>query len=367
MKIYPFNAIYPNLELIASPDSFFGAVRENYSELYKYGFFHHSSDTAFYILEILLGDRLHTGLLTCFNIEDYTKGRIVKHEQTIASSEQTMLKLILQRGAMVKPVLLCHPVIKEISKEIQKHKKKNKPFLELTMASGANHYKIYQVKAKDGEPLAELYKSLVPKLYIADGHHRCSIAEKLLHLQGEKKEKDYSMVLAAVFPFDQLDILDYNRVVELPYTIKLTRFMAEVSKVCNIKALGSPSKPVRKHDLTMYIDEDWYQLTWKEEVLRKYKKEPAVLDAHVLDKEILEGILGITDVRTDSRVDYVSGDQGATRVAEKAHATNHHIGFCIYPVQFAELVKVSDHHGTLPPKSTWFEPRMINGMIVKSY
>jgi uncharacterized protein (DUF1015 family) len=278
-----------------------------------------------------------------------------------------MLKLILQRGAMVKPVLLCHPVLKEVAKEIQKQKKKHKPFLEITMASGANHYKIYQVTDKEGTELAQLYKSLVPKLYIADGHHRCSVAEKMIQLQGDKKDKDYSMVLAAIFPFDQLDILDYNRTVELPYHIKLTQFMAAVSKLCDINPLKSASVPVRKHDLTMYLQEEWYQLTWKEEILKKYKKEPAILDAHLLDKEILEGILGITDLRTDTRVDYVSGDQGPERVAEKAHASDHHVGFCIYPVKFEEVVKVSEHHGTLPPKSTWFEPRMINGMIVKAY
>jgi len=367
MKIYPFQAIYPNLELIASPESFFGAVRENYSELYKYGFFHHSGESAYYILEIELGDKKHIGLLTCFNIEDYTKGRIVKHEQTIASSEQTMLKLILERGAMVKPVLLCHPVLKEIAKEIQKLKKKHKPFLDIPITEGKKHYKVYQVKAKEGEALAELYKTLVPKLYIADGHHRCSIAEKLLNLQGTKKEKDYSMVLTAIFPFDQLDILDYNRTVQLPYHLKLTRFMAELSRICYIKPLTMATTPVRKHDLTMYLQEDWYQLTWKDDVLKKYKKEPAILDAHLLDKEVFENILGITDVRSDNRVDYVSGDQGAERVAEKAHASNLHVGFCIYPVQFSELVKVSDNHGTLPPKSTWFEPRMMNGIIVKSY
>jgi len=367
MKIFPFKAIYPNLELIASPDSFFGAVRENYIELYQYGFFHHSDDTAFYILDIQMGDRVHTGLLTCLHIDDYTKGKIAKHEQTIASSEQTMLKLILQRGAMVKPVLVCHPEMKDIAKEIQKLKKKHKPFLELNMASGVQHYRLYQVKEKEGAHLAELYKALVPKLYIADGHHRCSVAEKLLHRQGNKKDKDYSLVLSAVFPFDQLAILDYNRTVQLPYHLKLTRFMAEVSKLCDIHLLNSPSAPVRKHDLTMYVQGDWFQITWKEEVLKKYKKEPAILDAHVLDKEILEGILGIKDIRTDNHVDYVSGDQGPERVAEKAHVSDHHVGFCIYPVQFAELTKISDHHGTLPPKSTWFEPRMMNGLIVKSY
>lgn len=122
MKIFPFQAIYPNLDLIASPDSFFASVREDYIEFYQNGFFRHSNDSAFYILEIRTGDKVHTGLLACLNIEDYTKGKIVRHEQTLASSEQSMLRLLLQRGAMVKPVLLCHPIEKDIAREIQKLK-----------------------------------------------------------------------------------------------------------------------------------------------------------------------------------------------------------------------------------------------------
>ena len=367
MKIYPFQALYPNLDLIASPDSFFGAVREDYMEFYKSGFFEQAEATAFYILEIRTESKVHTGLLACLNIEDYAKGKIVRHEQTIASSEQAMLKLILQRGAMVKPVLLGHHVQTDISHEIARLKKKNKPFLEITISAGPQHYRLYQIKEKEGAELAALYKSTIPKLYIADGHHRCSVAEKLMKLQGSKSGKDYSLVLAAIFPFDQVDILDYNRTVQLPYDLKLPRFMALISMKCDIKPLQAAAKPSKKHDLTMCLHDDWYQLTWKDEIIKKYKKEPAVLDAHLLDKEILEDILGIIDVRTDTRVDYVSGNLGANKVAEKAHISDHHVGFCIYPVQFSELVKVSDHHGTLPPKSTWFEPRMINGLIVKSY
>jgi uncharacterized protein (DUF1015 family) len=367
MKIYPFQAIYPHVDLIASPDSFFGTVRDDYSEYYRNGFFDQSDESAYYILEIRTGTKVHSGMIVCLNIDDYTKGKIVKHEQTIASSEQAMLKILLQRGAMVKPVLLCHPDIKEITKEIQKQKKKRKPFLRFILTSGPHQYTVYQVPQKEGEELAKLYKSHVPRVYIADGHHRCSTAEKLLKLQGDKKDKDYSMVLTALFPFDQLDILDYNRVIQLPYHLKLSRFMAEISKYFDIDLLTKPAKPKQKHELTMVIQDDWYQLRWKPEILRKYKKYPSVLDAYLLDKEIMEAVLGITDIRTDNRVDYVSGDLGPEKVAEKARVSEHHVGFCIYPVQFDELVNVSDSGGTLPPKSTWFEPRMINGLLVKSY
>ena len=367
MKIFPFQAIYPNVDLIASADSFFSTVRDDYNQYFDSGFFRESPVNAYYIFEIKSGDKIHSGLVVCLDVTDYSSGKIVKHEQTIASSEQEMLKVLLQRGAMVKPVLLCHPEVKEITKEIQKWRKKKKPFLDIATTVSPHQYRLYQIPEKEGEELAKLYKTLVPRVYIADGHHRCSTGEKLMQLQGNKKGKNYSLILAALFPFDQLDILDYNRVVQLPYNLKLTRFMADISSVCDIKTLHKPTKPKRKHDVSMCIQDHWYMLRWKDEVLKKYKKSPAVLDAHVLNAEILKGILGIEDPRSDNRIEYIPGDLGPEQVEEKARMSDHHIGFCVYPVQFDELVKVSDSVGTLPPKSTWFEPRMVNGFIVKSY
>jgi uncharacterized protein (DUF1015 family) len=164
MKIHPFHAIYPNVDLIASPDSFFATVRDDYVQYYTNGFFHHATENAYYILEIKSGKKTHSGLIVALDINDYSKGKIVKHEQTIASSEQDMLKVLLQRGAMVKPVLLCHPQIKEISKEIQKLKKKKKPFLALSTTFNQHEYNLYRVPQQDGEALASLYKSLVPRL-----------------------------------------------------------------------------------------------------------------------------------------------------------------------------------------------------------
>ncbi|MEO5907107.1 MAG: DUF1015 domain-containing protein, partial [Saprospiraceae bacterium] len=260
MKIFPFKAIFPNVDLIASSDSFFSTVRDDFTQYLDNGFFHQAAESAYYILEIRTGKKVQSGLVVALDITDYSKGKIVKHEQTIASSEQEMLKILLQRGAMVKPVLLCHPEIKDISKEIQKLKKKNKPFLAISTTLGSQEYSLYQVNQKEGEELVKLYKSHVPKLYIADGHHRCSTGEKLLKLQGDKKGKDYTLLLSALFPFDQLDILDYNRVVQLPYHLKLTRFMVELSHVCEIKHLEAPMKPQHKHEITMCMQDSWYLL-----------------------------------------------------------------------------------------------------------
>lgn len=367
MKIYPFRAIYPNIDQVASPDAFFSTVRDDYTKYFEKGFFSQASRDAFYILEIKKGKNIHRGLIVALDVTDYSKGRILKHEQTIESNEQEMLRVLTARGAMVKPVLLCHPDKKEISEEMLRLSRKMKNLQALHTSFGGNEYAVYQVPEEEAQTLMKLYRSLIPKVYIADGHHRCSTGEKLLATHGDEKNKDYSLLLAALFPFDQLDILDYNRIVRLPETLSLTKFMAMLSQIATIRVLTKATKPKHKYELTMVIRGEWYALEWKPEVLKKYRKQPAILDAEVLNKEILEGFLGIKDVRTDNRVEYVSGDSGAERVQDKSQQSESHIGFCIYPVSFEDLVKISDRGGTLPPKSTWFEPRMINGLVVKSY
>jgi len=367
MKIYPFKAIYPNTDLIASADSFFNTARNEYTQYYANGFFREFDQPAYYILEIRGKDRSHTGLIACLDVTDYSDGRIVRHEETIASHEQVMLRVLLQRGSMVKPVLVSHPAVREITHEFIRLKDRHVPFIEMATSNHPHEYRVYRIDPADGAALMELYKVHVPKVYIADGHHRCSTQEKLVRLQGESPDKDYRMLLTAIFPFDQLEIMDYNRIVQLPYNMKLTRFIAALSRYCEIESLPGPAKPDRKHDITMCLQDEWYKLTWKASVLEKYSDLPAVLDAHVLDREILEHILGITDVRSDNRVSYVAGNAGPEKVEEKASTSEHHVGFCIYPVQFGELVSVSDAQGTLPPKSTWFEPRMVNGLVVKSF
>src|SRR5687767_10766155 len=168
MRIHPFQAIYPNVDLIASPDSFFSTVRDDYVQYYQNGFFSRTQESAYYIMEIKAGDITHSGLVVALDVTDYSKGKIVRHEQTIASNEQEMLKVLLQRGAMVKPVLLCHPEIKEITKEIQRLKKKKKPFLSLSTTLGEIEYTLYKISQQDAEELVALYKSLVPRVYIAD-------------------------------------------------------------------------------------------------------------------------------------------------------------------------------------------------------
>lgn len=365
MKIIPFKGIYPNTKLVQDSDAFFSTARSDYKHYFINGFFQEAATPALYVLEISKGKEIHTGIIACLDIKDYTKGKIVKHEDTLAASEQEMINLLLQRDSMIKPVLVSHPPVKKIANEILKIKKNKRAFLSMKTAVNGIRYKLFQLQEGQYERLVELYDKEVKKVYIADGHHRCSATEKLNQIQGNNKE--YNLILTALFPFNELQIHDYNRIAQLPYDMKPTKFLVELSKVANLESLASAAKPNKKHDITICLNNEWYVMSWKPEILKKYKKSAAILDAEVLDIEVLDKILGIQDVRTDSRVSYVSGVLGTERVEEKARASSFLIGFCVYPVRFEELVTISDSKGTLPPKSTWFEPRMINGLIAKSF
>lgn len=364
MKIFPFQGIYPNTKLVQDSDAFFSTARSDYKHYFQNGFFQEANTSAIYILEITKGKETHTGIIACLDIKDYTKGKIVKHEETLAASEQEMINLLLQRDSMIKPILVSHPPVKKIANEINKIKKSKRAFLSMKTSVNGIRYKLFQVPIGQCDHIVELYADQVKKVYIADGHHRCGAAEKLYQLQG--KDKEYNLILTALFPFNELQIHDYNRVAQLPYNMKPTRFLVALSQVADLKSIQGPAKPKKKHDLTVCVDNEWYEMSWKPEILKKYKKSASILDAEVLDVEVLDKVLGIQDVRTDNRVTYVSGILGAQRVEEKARSSSQ-VGFCVYPVQFNELVSISDHKGTLPPKSTWFEPRMINGLIVKSF
>ncbi len=370
MKILPFKAIYPNFELISSPDIFFDMVKHNYPEYVKNGFFHSTVQKSVYIFEIKSRKRTHIGLLACVDIDSYRKGEIVKHELTLASKEQTMTNLLLQRQAMVKPVLLGYEPNAQLEKTISALIKKHRPFFKVSFKEEKQAHFFYKIDREEAEKsLIDQFDQLIDKVYIADGHHRCSTSYKL-HLAEKRKgntNNRYRKLLCAFFPFDQLGIHDYNRVVDILNDFSPARVMALISLVFDIEVLKKGEKPKHKHVITMYINHEWYRLTWKASVFEKYKKSTVLLDAELLNKELLSKHLKIRDVRMDERIKYVDGISGVQGLVDKAVKSETRIGFCIYPVQIEELVKIADSKETLPPKSTWFEPRIKNGMIVKAF
>ena len=216
------------------------------------------------------------------------------------------------------------------------------------------------------EKIQQLFVKKIPETYIADGHHR-SAASALLYSRIKKKKKinPYEDLLCAFFQEDQLEIYDYNRIVDASGDITITQFMAKLSQVFDFEILNKPAKPKRKHEIVMFVYKEWFLLKWKPEILKKYKNQKIILDARLLDEHVLKNILGIKDVKTDTRIKYVSGTIGIEAIRTKTLKSESKVGFCLYPAQMSDLLTTADEGGVMPPKSTWFEPRMKNGLIVQ--
>ena len=369
MRIKPFQAVYPNFDFITSTDSFFANVKYEYPAYNKSGFFKKTSQEAIYIYRITTEGRTYTGIIACSDLRDYYEGKIKKHEDTLASKEQMQMHLIIQRGAMVKPILLTYLDVKEVNKWVKNYTKKNKCFFETHFEAENQTHSFWEVSdGKSIQTIQKLFDQKVEKSYIADGHHRSSTSA-LLHerLQHKEKDKKYDQLLSAYFPVSELEVHDYNRIVEGLNECSLTTFMAKISQIFNIEILEVGRKPTTKHEIVMYLNREWFSLKWKNSVLKKYEKSEVILDATMLDEKVLKDILGIKDIRTDIRIKYVEGTKGIKDIRRKTIKNENRIAFLLFPTDLADLMRIADANMVMPPKSTWFEPRMRNGLLVQEY
>ncbi len=372
MHIKPFKAIFPNLDYVTSIDSFFGSVKEDYPEYVESGFFKKSEIPAIYIYQIREKHRTYTGVISSTKIEDYLDGYIKKHEFTIPAKEQRQLQLLLRRKAIVKPILLTYPDVPQINDLMQSVVEKQDPIFDLEFEEEQSHHLIWAVSNEDlSQQFKDLFEQHVPHSFIADGHHRTS-TNALLYNRGktaEQKEK-YNTLLSAFFPASQIDIYDFNRVIELDDTVSLAKFMAHLSNIMEIQILDGPQKPSSKYEITMILNtNEWYLLKWKPEVLshQRHSKEEILLDCSLLDTWILKDILQLEEPKENVQVFYIEGPKGLNGIQKKVKKSRRAIGFCLYPVQFEEMVTLVSHGKVLPPKSTWFEPRMKNGLVVLEF
>ncbi len=367
MHIKPFQAIYLRQEFITSAESFFTSVKEEYNDYFQSGFFAQAGHEAFYIYQIQTPRRYYTGLVACVDIRDYLEGHIRKHEHTLPEQEQKQMQLLLRRRAAVKPILLAYPQVERIDRWIRQFTERHSPFMSISFNGKRQTHCFWEVR--DAERIAqlqELFNCEVAKTYIADGHHRSSTLAMMheRHL-GDRTHEDYSRLFCALFPSNELEVLEFNRVVEVLDECSPTWFMARIAQLFDIEILSAPEKPHAKHEVVMLINREWYRLRWKAHVLEEFRDQPVVLDTIMLNEKVLKEILNIQDERTDGRVDYVEGPLGLDGLRRKTVRGESHIGFCLYPISLDDLFKLADAGRVLPPKSTWFEPRMKNGLIVQ--
>lgn len=367
MKLKPFQAIYPNFDFIASPDTFCEDAKNSFQEFQKNGFFEKAPQDALFIYQIESNGRAHTGLVALNDVSDFFDHKILKHEKTLSEKEQHQMQLFLKWNAVLKPVLLTYPPVTEISTWISAYIATHKPFIVTNFERDRQSHRVWAIA--DGKSISEvlhLFSHKVDKTYIADGHHRTTTVA-LLHerLKGKNKEFDFDNLFCAYFAADQLDILDYNRVVVGLKEVSPTRFIVGLTAIFDLKILDTPRKPLQKHEIVMYAQKEWYSLVWKKELLEDQPKGHVILDASLLNTYVLQQIFDIKDVRTDTRITYVEGAKGLEGVRKAANESDSRVGFMLYPVSIEDLITMADVGESLPPKSTYFEPRLKSGMLVK--
>ena len=370
MNLVPFKAIYPNLSLISSPDSFFGEVKSQFSEYKSSGFFKKVEEDSIYIYQLEVRETKHQGVISCTDINDILKGRILKHENTIASKEQNMMNLTLQNKALVKPVLIAYDRVIEIDQLIKRVIKKHPSFYQVAFENTGEVHTIWKVSSvKLVNEFVQVFKDMVPISYIADGHHRVKTCQ-LLNATNKKNEvvnTKLKSVLSLYFSWDQLDIYDYNRSVDAFLEVSPLRFMSQLSEYCKIKPLKKGRKPKQKHEMTMLLYGEWYRLRWRKSVIKRHQDEDVIFDTYLLNHYIIENLLGIENVREDARMKYIDGVVGVEGVEQYVNSNENRVGFCMFPITAEDVKTVAKNNKTLPPKSTWFEPRVKNGLVVKEF
>ena len=367
MRIRPFQAVYPNLDIITSVDTFFGRVKYEYPDYKKEGFFSKVAEEAIYIYRISKPDRNYTGLIACSDIHDYLEGKIKKHENTLRLKERQQMQLTIRRNAILKPVLLIYPRVDEITKLLNDFIERNRFFFETEFEKENQIHTFWKIRDKSLiQQIQNLFLEKVPITYIADGHHRCSSTALMYQMMGKNdKGEPYDVLLSAFFPADELEIHDFNRIVERECS--LTTFMAKLSRVFDIDVLEEPMKPAKKFEIVMFINHEWFKLSWKELVLKSCEGQKVVLDASLLDEHVLQNIMGIDDIRSSTRLKYVEGPKGLSALKSSVIKNDNNVGFCLFPVELKDIIMVADMGKTMPPKSTFFEPRIKNGLIVQEF
>lgn len=371
MHIKPFRATYPLFERIPSPDAFCSDAKNAFPDYRRDHLLTETGETAIYIYQIEHGHRLHTGMVALNAVQDFLAGKVKKHEKTLSTREQYHKELLLRWGAMLKPVLLTYAPVEAINAWMTRYTKSNPPLFETVFAKDGQVHRVWMATdAGDIRMLQELFVQWVPSVYIADGHHRTSTLA-LLHrqLKNEYPHLDFDYLLCAYFATDQLDILDFNRVVDGLNGLRPDDFFERLARVCTIEYVEHPRKPRRKFELKLFFREHWYRLNWRPEVLSTFHPTddllPVLLDVSLLNELVLRDILGIQDVRADARIAYVEGSKGLKGIRKAVRNDPNRIAFVLYPVTFDDMMAIADAGQILPPKSTYFEPRMKTGLLVK--
>lgn len=344
-------------------------ARENLDKMIEEKQFIQDEKTCLYIYRQIMNGRAQTGLVFCASIDDYINNTIKKHEFTRADKEQDRINHVNYCDANTGPIFLTYredEVTSEVIKQWSKEGTKRKPVYDFVSEDGIGH----QVWVIDNELIVKEIVALfgeIENLYIADGHHRSASAVKVGLMRREENpnytgEEEFNYFLAVAFPDNDLMVMDYNRVVKDLNGLTEEEFLNKVSKKFIITERNEQVKPSNKHTFGMYLEDKWYLLEAKE---GSYNAEDPIesLDVAILQNNVLTPILGIEDVRTSDRIDFIGGIRGIKELERRVHK-DMKVAFSMYATEVSDIMSVADTNQVMPPKSTWFEPKLRSGLFI---
>lgn len=356
----------PEIDLPEGTDLYSDAVYrqavENFEKLIADCPLVHEEKASLYLYRLIMGDHEQVGIVACCSVDEYDDNTIRKHERTRRDKEDDRTRHMVMLRAQTGVVFLTYKARTDIDQQVATALA-SEPLFDITSDDGIQHT-IWRIDQTEG--LVESFKQ-VPLIYIADGHHRCASASRArAELRGgsfnHTGKEDYNFFLAVLFPDTQLQILAYNRVVKDLNGLSTEDFLKAIKSQFTVSENASAT-PEQRGTWSMYLDGKWYELQLAPDATLPFGNV-ALLDVSILQDRLLEPILGIQDIRTDKRIDFVGGLRGTKELERLVDEGKAAVAFSLFPTNIADLIMVSDANEIMPPKSTWFEPKLRDGLLI---
>lgn len=351
-------------------DEVYARAVENFRTWREKGWLVQDDTEKYYVYAQTMDGRTQYGLVAACHFDDYLQGKIKKHELTRPDKEEDRMIHVRIQNANVEPVFFSYPANQEMDQIIESIVTHNDPVYDFVAADGFGHrFWVIDDEATQ-KRITEIFAE-IPALYVADGHHRTAAAarvgqEKMKQNPNHTGEEEYCYFLAVIFPDNQLKIIDYNRLVKDLNGLTPAQLLDALTENFEVKKCGAEIyHPDRLHNFAMYLDGAWYSLTAKQGTYDD--NDPiGVLDVTILSNLVLDKLLGIKDLRTDKRIDFVGGIRGLGELQRRVDSGEMQVAFALYPVSMKQLIDIADSGNIMPPKTTWFEPKLRSGLVIHS-
>ena len=342
---------------------------ENFKLFQQKGWLVEDKEAKFYIYAQTMNGRTQYGIVGCAACDDYHNGIIKKHELTRPDKEEDRMILTRYTDANIEPVFFSYRAVPEIDTIVEKIVKNEKAEYDFVAEDGFGHHFWPVNDPQTNKKLEELFATKVPFTYVADGHHRTAAAARIGIERKAKNPKhtgneEYNFFMAVHFPDNQLNIIDYNRVVKDLNGLTEEQLIEILKTSFDVTIMGTEIfKPSKLHEFSMYLSGKWYKLNAKPGTYND--NDPiGVLDVTVLSSLVLDKILGISDLRTSKRIDFVGGIRGLGELKKRVDSGDMKVAFALYPVSMKQLIDIADSGNIMPPKTTWFEPKLRSGLVI---